>query len=353
MKPINSSPLPDRGFVPKFLHYWRRAISPRIGDTARVGVAVSAGRDSSALAAALGRFGPALGIQRLVLLHLDHGIRPPAERAEDIRALKALARRVRAPLVVARARIKRRGGTEAAGRAARLEFFRKAVRRHKLSCVATAHHLDDRIETFFLFLFRGSGSRGLSSLRAAESIRLSRSRSSPLLLVRPFLPFTRDQVRRYAESECVRFHEDSTNLDRRYLRNRIRLDLIPLLEEIHPAFRPAIAAGIEALEEEDAALSALASSALDALTGGKARSENGFLRSLSLDRARLKRWPPGILARILLRADRLMGGPGLLGGHTSLRAAARAIAGPGTSVFSLPAGRRLHIDKELVKFQSR
>lgn len=335
----------SHGFVPRFLHFWRRHIAPSVGPKPRVGVAVSAGRDSCALAWMLRKFGKILGIRGLVLLHLDHGLRPAAERARDLRVLQALARRVRAPLYVSRARIPPKAGVEAAARAARLAFYGRAVRRHALDCVATAHHLDDRIETFFLFLLRGSSSRGLSSLRAVEQIH-------PVALVRPFLPFSREEVGWFAGRESLDFHEDSTNRDRKFLRNHIRHELIPILQSRHPGFQKAMLATLESLEEEDAALQNLADRVLDALTAGVTGRHNGRFRSVSMDRTQLRGYPLGLLVRILQQADRRSGGSGLLGGHTNLNAAAQAIYGNRTSVFALPSGRQLAIQKDRVKLQS-
>lgn len=322
-----------RGFVPRFLNFWRTGISGAAGS--RLGVAVSGGADSSVLAALLHKLKAHLGIRRMVLLHLDHGLRPAAERRRDAAVLRHLARRVRAPIVTARARIRAGSeGLEAAARAARLDFFRKAARRHKLDSVALAHHLDDRIETFFLNLLRGSGSRGLSSLRAIETI-------DALRLVRPLLVFTRDEIRGVCSAERIVYHEDVTNRDRRFLRNRIRLDLVPMLKEWHPGFEKAMFATIETLESEDAALSELAAAVLQS-------NATAHGRGVTLDRAPLRRLPAALLVRVLQQADRRLGGSGLLGGHENLSAAARIILGPATAAMNLPAGRSIRIEPNRV-----
>ena len=332
------------------------------GASTRVGVAVSAGCDSCALATLLARLRPHLGIRKLVLLHLDHGLRPAAERRRDLEVLRRLAKRARTPLVVGRARVRAGGkGLEDAARSARLKFFARAVRRLRLGSIAVAHHLDDRIETFFLFLLRGSGSRGLSSLRAVETL----DRPGPIRIVRPLLPFTRADIRQFAASEKIEYHEDSTNIDPGFLRNRIRIELVPLLGEWHPQFRLAMAATISALESEDAALSELAKSIIQSCGHAENGAGHGWpsverdmdvnrstapKNSMSLDRRRLRLFPSALLARALQQADRSLGGSGLLGGHENLSAAVRAILGKSAAVIDLSGGRHLRMDRDRVIF---
>lgn len=226
------------------MHFWRTSIAPRAA-VSRVGIAVSGGIDSSVLAFVVSKLKPHLGIRSIRLLHLDHGLRPAPERKRDLEVLRKLSRRLRVPLTIGRARVRNRGaGIESAARSARHAFFARQSRAFKLDSILLAHHLDDRIETFFLFLLRGSGARGLSSMRPVESL--------PFTAVRPLLPFTRAEIVRVARTERIDFHEDSTNSDPRFLRNRIRLELIPLLKSIHPGFHKSLSSSIESLASESA-----------------------------------------------------------------------------------------------------
>lgn len=330
-----------RGFVPRFMHVWRGSLAP--GN--RVGVAVSAGLDSCVLAALLGRLKSGLGIQKLVFLHFDHGIRPASERRRDVLVLRRLAAKFRVPLVIGRARVRSRGkGLEDAARAARLRFFAKQCSRHRLKTVALAHHLDDRIETFFLFLFRGSGCRGLSSLRAAETLT-----RPPIRVVRPLLSFTRDEIAGFAAAERIEYHEDSTNLDRQFLRNRIRLDLLPTLSDWLPQFRQAMAAAIGTLESEDEALELAAA---EALCQSLIRSSKG-LRMICLDRMRLRNWPKAIRARVLRTAGQYIGTSGLLGGHTNMSSAASAVGGTSVRRVDMASGHVLEMTSTQVILRRR
>lgn len=301
-----------KGFVTRFLHHWRTRIRPASGG--RLGIAVSGGLDSSVLATLIHTLKRHLGIRRIVLLHLDHGLRQAGERRADLSIVRGLAKTMRASMWAANVRVTSEGrGVETAGRAARLAFYARAVRKFRLDSVALAHHLDDRIETFFLFLLRGSGSRGLSSLRAVETVQGVR-------LVRPLLPFSREEIGRYCAAANIAYHEDITNRDTRFLRNRIRRDLVPMLTEWHPGFRKAMSATLDALESEDAAMSELADFVIE-------RSRVFRNRRWVLDHRELKKWPPGLVARVLQTADRRLGGSGILGGHIHLTAAVKSILG--------------------------
>lgn len=330
--------IPKR-FLPRFLDFWRKRIAPE--GARSVGIAVSAGADSCAMAVLLHRFRKNLGIRRMVLLHLDHGIRPASERARDLDVLRRLARRLRLTLVTGRAHVRNRGGgLEASSRGARHAFFIRHVRRMKLDAVALGHHLDDRIETFFLFLLRGSGVRGLSSLRPVETLTIRRH---PIRIIRPLLPFTRDEVAGFSDAAGIEHHEDSTNASREHLRNRLRLDILPSLRALHPALDKSMAAALEALEAEDTALSEAADALIHACTPRDAKPGR---REAILDRALLSSWSVGMVARVLQSADRRLGGSGLLGGHAQLTAAARAILQTDSTArahLDLPGGRTLRL----------
>lgn len=111
------------------------------------------------------------------------------------------------------------------------------------------HTADDQAETVLQNLFRGAGSRGLSGMR-----------SKRLPWVRPLLSFSRADVRRLAVHLALPFADDPSNLDRRHTRNRIRLDLLPLLERVfNPAVKKVVAATAERLASDDQALLAVAS----------------------------------------------------------------------------------------------
>lgn len=114
---------------------------------------------------------------------------------------------------------------EEAARKLRYRFFLQLAEQHHYAAVATAHHRDDSVETFFINLVRGTGINGLRGIPLRNGI-----------VVRPLLPFSRSQIDSYVQQHNLAFVEDATNAQPLYLRNRIRLQLMPLLRDIAPAF---------------------------------------------------------------------------------------------------------------------
>ncbi|MBR1549327.1 MAG: tRNA lysidine(34) synthetase TilS [Bacteroidales bacterium] len=135
-------------------------------------------------------------------------------------------------------------GIEEAARHLRYSWFATLCRDHGYACVATAHHRDDAIETFFLNLFRGTGIAGLHGIRPVSAYGDTR-------LVRPMLCFSRADIDRYVEENRLPYVEDSTNalLDAR--RNQLRHRLLPLLRELYPSVDETMAANIERLHDAE------------------------------------------------------------------------------------------------------
>jgi tRNA(Ile)-lysidine synthase len=190
----------------------RGAILP--GD--RVVLAVSGGRDSMVLLDAVARW--RRGAIAAVATY-DHGTGAAARAAADLVRLSAHA--LDLPLIHGWGRDLAR--TEAAWRAARWEFLRDAAA-SLTARVATAHSRDDQVETVFMRMLRDSGPRGLAGLYAETDI------------VRPLLHVARSAIAAYAEARRVPVVEDPSNHSRRHLRNRVRLDLLPAFERVHPGF---------------------------------------------------------------------------------------------------------------------
>lgn len=112
-----------------------------------------------------------------------------------------------------------------AARELRYEWFAELQKEHGLDRLITAHHLNDQVETFFIHLIRGSGLRGLSGIPIKTE-----------WIARPLSFSTKAEVREYAAQKNIKFREDASNQDDKYLRNKIRLDIIPELEELNPTF---------------------------------------------------------------------------------------------------------------------
>ena len=197
---------------------------PAADEAALIGV--SGGRDSVALLQALVEHGH----RRLIVCHLDHGLR--AESAADAKFVRQLARRCKLPVVVARenvaARAKRRKQSiETAAREARYAFFARAASEHDCPRLLLAHHADDQVETFLFNLLRGSGAAGLGGMAARSTRTID---GVALEIFRPLLGVWREEIDRYIAAHGLEYREDISNTDPRHTRNRIRHEILPDLE---------------------------------------------------------------------------------------------------------------------------
>lgn len=118
---------------------------------------------------------------------------------------------------------------EQAGRILRYKYFENMAKNLGINYIATAHNLNDSVETFFLNLFRGSGLTGLAG------IPISRQLDKNIQIVRPLISFKKDEIIRYAQERNLKWVEDETNEMFNYTRNRIRHDLIPKLQKDYNA----------------------------------------------------------------------------------------------------------------------
>jgi len=175
---------------------------------------------------------------RLHVAHFNHQLRGRASDADE-RLVRTTAKQLRLPFVSGRADVRRlaarqKVSIEMAARQVRHEFLARAARERGIKVVALAHHADDQVELFLLRLLRGAGGRGLAGMK--------RSNPSPadkrLTLVRPLLDCSKADLRAFAREAKVRFREDASNDSPDILRNRIRRELLPLLES---HYQPALA----------------------------------------------------------------------------------------------------------------
>jgi tRNA(Ile)-lysidine synthase len=185
-------------------------------------LAVSGGCDSMALLHAMARWAPT---RIAAVATFDHGTGPFATEAASLVA--AQARKL--GLTVVRERSRSGGHTEAAWRDARWQFLRRVARGFRAR-VATAHTRDDQLETIVMRALRGSGARGLAALAAP----------SPVL--RPWLGVSRNELARWVAGEALPFLDDPMNASPRFLRGRVRHQLLPALEAASPGFRDAMLA---------------------------------------------------------------------------------------------------------------
>ena len=216
----------------------------------RVLCAVSGGADSMCLLHWLGSSAEALGIS-VSAAHFEHGIRGE-ESLRDMAFVEETCRAMGIPLFTGRGKVpeyaeERAMGLEEAARELRYQFLEKTAGENGFDRIATAHNADDNAETVIFNLVRGSGSAGLCGIPPVRGI-----------IVRPLLETTRAEIEAYLEEHGVSHIEDSSNSSRQYSRNKIRLQVMPVLREINPSASRAILRTGDMLREDNRLLEQLA-----------------------------------------------------------------------------------------------
>ncbi len=241
-------------------------------------LAVSGGQDSMALTTLLLDLQP-LHHWQLHLWHGDHGWRPEAGRQAG--ELADWARRQQLPVLVERAAPPPVG--EAGARRWRYQCLARTAALLGCRHVLTAHTASDRAETVLLNLARGSHRRGLASLRRrlpldGEGRGTEDSASAPVLLARPLLIFDRQDTARLCRERQLPVWLDASNDDRRHARNRLRADVMPVLEALHPGASRRISAQAERLEQQLDAETELLDLVLETLDAGGDTGQAGLQR---------------------------------------------------------------------------
>ncbi len=201
----------------------------------RIVVAVSGGPDSLCLLHLLWR----LSAYDLHVAHLDHGLR--SESAAEAQFVRETGEEWGLPVTVVQAEpggeMRQEAGVEQAAREARYRFLVRVAKDYGAEAIVTGHTASDQVETIVMNFLRGAGVHGLGGIE--PWVDLSQwtflDLEQPLALVRPLLNITGAETRAYCERHRLSPRHDPSNLDRTYLRNRVRLDLIPILENYQPA----------------------------------------------------------------------------------------------------------------------
>lgn len=188
----------------------------------KVIVACSGGPDSVALLHLLNKIKGKYDL-KLIVAHINHKLRGK-ESDEDERFVRRLAQDLKLDfhtrsLDVARIARKKKLSIEEAAREVRYQYLDKLAQRLKASKIALGHNADDQAETVFMRLIRGTGALGLTGMPPVRG-----------KIIRPLLQIKREEIEKFLRDEEFEFRIDSTNLRRDYLRNRIRLELLPYLK---------------------------------------------------------------------------------------------------------------------------
>jgi tRNA(Ile)-lysidine synthase len=305
----------------------------------RVVVAVSGGPDSVCLLSVLHLLSPELELS-LHIAHLDHMFRG-AESADEALFVTDLAKRLGLPATVDKFDVPRycreRGLSPQAGaREARYAFLSRVATEVTATRIATGHTASDQAETFLLRLLRGAGIPGLSAI---PPIRGS--------IIRPLIEVTREEVEEHLRLSGMSSVSDPSNAKTIYTRNRIRLELLPLLKRFNPRIVETLASEAALLRDEDAALESCVESKIDGVIEGTADG-------VAVNREEFNALPLAFRRRFLKKAVDLAGGASSELSRVQIDEAVRFLETSRTGrTLSLPSGMILvrEYDRFLLRFR--
>ncbi|UOF91835.1 tRNA lysidine(34) synthetase TilS [Fodinisporobacter ferrooxydans] len=214
-----------------FLQKLRQTIQNelKIETGAHILVGVSGGVDSVCLLVGLHSLAEEFSWQ-LTVCHVEHGLRGE-ESKEDADFVEQLAKRLNLPFVLGEfdvaAFAKKQGlSTQIAARIVRYDFFEKVMREKGADYLAVAHHADDQAETILMRILRGTSTSGMAGMHLKRKWR-------DFLIIRPLLWMWRHEIEEYCQMRQLSYRTDSSNVSTKYLRNKIRLELIPYIEHAY------------------------------------------------------------------------------------------------------------------------
>jgi tRNA(Ile)-lysidine synthase len=251
-------------------------------------LAVSGGADSVAMLHVFAMLRDTLPMQ-LIVAHLNHGMRPDA--VEDARFVEVMARHMGIPCVCETVDVpayqhQHRLSPEDAARRLRYAYLRATATQWEADRIAVAHTADDQAETILMRLLRGAGLRGLAGIPPKRGS-----------IIRPLIRVQRRDIAAFLQKYQIPFRDDPSNQQRHYLRNRVRLDLMPYLRgHYNPRLTEALSTTALLLAEDEAILQALACQHLETARLPEQPAQMG----LRIDR--LMHLPVGLQRRLLRQA---------------------------------------------------
>ncbi len=296
----------------------------------RVVVGVSGGPDSVALLHVLKELKEKYSLE-LYAAHLNHMLRPTA--GEEATFVGHLAHAWGIPFFAGFCRVerlarKKKMGVEAAGRYARYRFLEHVARRVGADRLAVGHQADDLVETVLLHLIRGTGPRGLAGILPRRG-----------RLIRPLLGVTRKEVEEYCRKQGLEWRLDTSNLDPSYLRNKVRLQLLPYLRR---CFNPRVDAALwrlaQVAREENKLLERIARFWVKRLLRGRAQG------GVDVSLPRFRRLPRALQRRVFRLLFSAAGGGLDLGFRHVEECLTFLRRGPRSGTLHLPGG--LEVRKE-------
>lgn len=267
-----------------------------LSQEARILVGYSGGADSTFLVHALHQLG-----YNITAGHLHHGMRKEAD--DELERCQAFCDSLGVPFAAGRADVpllssEGKMGLEEAGRIARYDFLQRAALRLDIDLIATAHTIDDHVETVILNMARGSGLNGIAGIPAVRGN-----------IVRPMLHIARQETRAYCEELGLWFHDDPANTDPAFTRSRLRMTVIPELKQIQPNLFESVSRLASIAASEDEYLDRVAAAALEQCEA-RERNALSFLtdtNEIILNVEVLRTYPVPLLRRCIRLATRVVG----------------------------------------------
>jgi tRNA(Ile)-lysidine synthase len=311
-------------------------------------VGVSGGADSVCLLHVLAKWRKRLGI-KLHIAHLNHQLRG-AESEADAEYVSDLASSLGIPITIDRQdvaayRIERNCSIEEAARELRYAFLARVAKEVGANRIAVGHTRDDQVETILMHILRGTGITGLCGLAPcspmaydsqgmssrAEALSIAKGQRSNLLVIRPLLDITREETTTYCQEHQLAPRIDSSNLSLSLFRNRLRLQLLPLLRQYNPSLDQALLRLADIAKEDNAFIEQQASELWDEV----ARQENN---AIYLDKKQLASLPLALQRQLLRVAVTRLAGDARDIEASHIEAARSLLNKPANKRISLPHG---------------
>lgn len=305
----------------------------------RLVVAVSGGPDSLAMLFALHRLGRGLGLE-LHGAHLDHRLRGQSSKS-DARFATETFRRLGIPHTtehaeVASFRASHRLSLEEAAREVRYRFLARVATEQGADAVAVGHTADDQAETVLMHIIRSSG---LAGLRGMEPLAWRTFGGRRVRVMRPLLRATREETRAYCRALDLEPRLDESNLSTTPTRNRVRLELIPALEQYNPSVRDALLR----LSANAAADTAYIDSQVSPVESEVIRLGQGYV---AMRKDAFRALPPALRPYLLRRAVASIKGTADGLDQSHITDMSRLVVGPAGRSLILPGGMRLTVGYE-------
>jgi tRNA(Ile)-lysidine synthase len=296
-------------------------------------VGVSGGADSVCLLHLLATWRKGVGVT-LHVAHLNHQLRG-VESEADAEYVSNLAGSLGIPITIDRQdvaayRVDRNCSIEEAARELRYAFLARVAGEVGANRVAVGHTRDDQVETILMHILRGAGITGLCGLAPCSPMVFDEQRSD-LLVIRPMLDVTREETASYCQTYQLAPRIDSSNLSLSFFRNRLRLQLLPLLRQYNPGIDQALLRLSDIAREDNAFIE---QRALE-LWGDVARQENS---AIYLNRKQIASLPVALQRHLLRMAVTLLAGDVRDIEASHIDAARSLLCKPASKRISLPHG---------------